>query len=289
MYNFKVKLKTSKLMKRKLLSFRLSNSILFLKSASIVCVLTCISCSKLASQNTKQTSIAPVWVLVEEASDEFNKTELDTDKWKKGLWYNTSGKLAFKESNVSVSEGNLVLIAKKENYNEKEYTYGAVESKFDIPGANSYVEVRAKVLSREANVLSAIWLQSSPLSRAQNPNPEIDIMESFNYYKYTQALHTWHKSKGHVVNGSHDWDTGVDISEKYHLYKLERIDGKLKFYFDGVLAWETTPAESSFVSMKRHMVLSLEGHLGDPVADQLPKSFLIDYVRTYSCAREPPN
>ena len=33
--------------------------------------------------------------------------------------------------------------------------------------------------------------------------------------------------------------------------------------------------------MARHVVLSLEGHLGDPVDGHLPQSFLVDYVRTY--------
>ncbi len=33
--------------------------------------------------------------------------------------------------------------------------------------------------------------------------------------------------------------------------------------------------------MPRHVVLSLEGHLGDPVGRFLPQSFLVDYVRTY--------
>ena len=58
-----------------------------------------------------------------------------------------------------------------------------MESKFDVPGTASYVEVRAKALDKKPNVLSAIWMQSSPLSFELNPNPEIDIMETFDYAK----------------------------------------------------------------------------------------------------------
>lgn len=104
----------------------------------------------------------PNWSLIEAASDEFDGNALDLTKWDKGLWYDTSGVLAFKESNVRVSDGSLILDAKKESYNGKAYTYGAVESKFDVPGVSTYVEVRAKALSSNANVLSAIWMQSSP-------------------------------------------------------------------------------------------------------------------------------
>lgn len=113
-------------------------------------------------------------------------------------------------------------------------------------------------------------------------------METFNYYSYEQALHTWWINPNdpsdyvHTVAGHHTWNTGVDMSNDYHIYGLERKDGKLSFYFDGELAWEMTPSDPSFVAMDRHMVLSLEGHLGNPVDAYLPDSFVIDYVRTYA-------
>ena len=90
------------------------------------------------------------WSLVAEASDEFDGLTLDAAKWKTGLWYDTSGVRAFRPDNVTVSGGNLVLTARKEAFNGKTYTGGAVESLFDVPGVNSYVEVRAKALPRRA-------------------------------------------------------------------------------------------------------------------------------------------
>ena len=167
-----------------------------------------------------------------------------------------------------------------------------MESRFDVPGVNSYVEIRAKALHRNANVLSAIWLQSSPLTTANNPNPEIDMQETFNYDGMVSTLHTWAIDPAspapttpeeyiHDQTPPNGFDTGVDVSADYHVYGLERSNGRLRFYFDGKLAWEVVPSESSFVNMPRHVVLSLEGHLGDPVDRYLPQSFLVDYVRTY--------
>ena len=157
-----------------------------------------IAFETLASERTKTgipatDYVMPIgkWNPVAAASDEFDGSALDAAKWKKGLWYDTSGVLAFRQENITVSGGNLVLTARKEAFNEKSYTYGAVESLFDVPGVNSYVEVRAKALHRNANVLSAIWLQSSPLTTANNPNPEIDIQETFNYHGVVSTLHTW--------------------------------------------------------------------------------------------------
>lgn len=222
------------------------------------------------------------WSLIEAASDEFNGTSLDATKWNNGIWYDVSTDLAFKDSNVTVSDGNLELHARVENHNGKAYTIGSVESKFEVPGVNSYVEVRAKLLDSRANVLSAIWMQSSPLTNASNPNPEIDIHESFDYFSYEQALHTWKISPDfHWRHGHHVWSTGVDMSQDYHVYGLEREGKTLRFYFDGQLAWETTQSEESFAEMSRHLVLSLEGHLGKPNSQFLPSKFMIDYVRTY--------
>lgn len=223
------------------------------------------------------------WTLLPAASDEFDGTCLDEQKWTNGIWYDVTTDLAFHPDNVSVRDGNLVLAAKKEAYNGKNYTAAAVESKFEVPGTASYVEVRAKALDKKANVLSAIWMQSSPLNSALNPNPEIDIMETFDYTKMTSTLHTWHQNPSiHLQRGTKGWKTGLeDISADYHTYALERRDGKLRFYFDGQLTWEKTSIEDSFVELSRHMVLSLEGHLGTPAEEYLPGEFLVDYVRTY--------
>ena len=223
------------------------------------------------------------WTLLPAASDEFDGTCLDEQKWTNGIWYDVTTDLAFHPDNVSVRDGNLVLAAKKEAYNGKNYTAAAVESKFEVPGTASYVEVRAKALDKKANVLSAIWMQSSPPNSALNPNPEIDIMETFDYTKMTSTLHTWHQNPSiHLQRGTKGWKTGLeDISADYHTYALERRDGKLRFYFDGQLTWEKTSIEDSFVELSRHMVLSLEGHLGTPAEEYLPGEFLVDYVRTY--------
>lgn len=223
------------------------------------------------------------WTLLEKSSDEFSGSTLDENKWTKGIWYDVSTDLAFKDENIRVQDGKLFLDAKKENYNGKSFTSGSLESKFEIPGTESYVEIRAKALDSRANVLSAIWMQSSPLSSRLNPNPEIDIMETFNFKKITSTLHTWRQSPSlHWQHAKNNWETGLnDISDDFHTYGLERRNGKLKFYFDRQLIWEYKSNEQSFVELSRHMVLSLEGHLGTPNPAYLPNSFEIDYVRTY--------
>ena len=74
------------------------------------------------------------WTLLPASSDEFDGDCLDENKWTNGIWYDVTTDLAFCPENVSVRDGNLVLTAKKQDYNGKAYTAGAVESKIRCSG-----------------------------------------------------------------------------------------------------------------------------------------------------------
>lgn len=117
-----------------------------------------------------------------------------------------------------------------------------------------------------------------------NPNPEIDVLETFNYSQMNSATHIWPDNRGdlHIAYGGQNYTTGLaDVSDDFHTYGMERRDGMLRAYFDGNLAWEIVAPHPSLALMSRHQVLSLEGHLGTPNLDFLPASFDIDYVHSY--------
>lgn len=228
------------------------------------------------------------WTLLS-VGDEFTDPARSSAQWHRGLWYPHSGSGIFRDTNVSFSGGQLHLAARTERVDGFSYTFGAVESVFDLPGLCTYVEVRAKALPSAARVLSAIWMQSSALDGGPSlltgaePNPELDIEETFDYMKMNIATHVWpdNMEATHRSFGGHAYPVGGDISRDYHTYGVERRDDRLRFYFDRHLAWETKPGDPSLWRMSRHVVLSLEGHLGTPVASQLPASFDIDYVRAW--------
>lgn len=224
------------------------------------------------------------WKLLENSSDEFDGDKLDRNKWNTHLWYDSSGSLAFDSSNISVKDGMLNIFAKQNGNNNSAWTIGAVESIFDIPGEISYVEVRAKLLPYKANVLSAIWLQTWPTIEC-NPNPEIDIHEYFYEKTVSMNFHEWNKKEDgtydHIDYGGRQYQYEKTLSEDYHIWGLERINGCVRFYFDGNLLEDWLVPDPSFTKMPRHIVLSLEGHNGIPNNKFLPASFQIDYVRTY--------
>lgn len=227
------------------------------------------------------------WRKLHEASDEFNNSYLDTLKWKRGLWYAVSGDFAFKNENSFVTGGNLLLTAKKERFNDKEYTIGALESKFDVPAAPSLVRVRAKLLPDSANVCSAIWLQTWPEVKT-NPNPEIDIIEYFQQSEMHMNMFTWNKDDSgnykHVDFNGQVFNYKKDISLDYHIFGLERINDRIRYYFDDQLVCDWKAPDTAFSTMPRHVILSLEGHRYVPNAARLPASFKIDWVRVYKAA-----
>jgi beta-glucanase (GH16 family) len=224
------------------------------------------------------------WDLLPGTGDEFTAASFDTSKWKMGLWYDVSGDFAFKNENISVRNGNLRLTAKKEKYNKKEFTIGAVESRFDIPEAPSLLRVRARLLPDTANVCSAIWLQSWPEVK-NNPNPEIDIIEYFQQKEMHMNLFTWDKDSSgnyqHVDFKGQIFNYNKDLSTTFHVYGLERSGDHIRFYFDDKLVCDWKAPDPAFTSMPRHLILSLEGHRYEPHVDQLPASFDIDWVRVF--------
>ncbi len=224
------------------------------------------------------------WKLLKGTGDEFNSKSLDTAKWQMGLWYDVSGDFAFKNENITVSNGNLHLTAKTEKYKDKEFTIGAVESKFELPAEPSLIRVRAKLLADTANVCSAIWLQSWP-EVVRNPNPEIDIIEYFQKNEMHMNLFTWDKDNTgnykHVDFNGNIFDYKKDMSSDYHVYGLSRINGQLRFYFNDRLVCTWNCPNTSFSTMPRHVILSLEGHRYQPKTSMLPASFDIDWVRIY--------
>lgn len=266
-----------------------------------LCIAALLSCSKDVEMGT-----APEWYLVEEKSDEFDTW--NPDKWGTDVWV-TSKIFDFKDENVSVSDGCLRLAVRKEESGTMHYTAGRVKSKFSV-GGNSALEIRAKLVKHAAHVSNAIWISDAPTAW-KNPNLEIDIVETmpddtWPDWKFSSGiLYWWLKADGVAVP---DWVNFPEkqtwmqhqlaltyfrdvesLSKDFHVFRLERYGDSIKMYVDGDLYWDRNwkravekPAYFKWaLEMERPVVLSIESHSGNPVDEELPGEFLIDYVRFY--------
>jgi hypothetical protein len=147
-------------------------------------------------------------------SDEFGRHRLG-QKWRAYDFaddpdFYHSKELRYRPAQVRLDGRRLrLLIAASGSEPEGKYPAGAVESRFNVPGARvgrpSCVEVRTrgfaartKVFDGEGqlvdqNVFSAVWLHHRPATRRLNPNPELDIQEHVRPRQMNSALHKWIK------------------------------------------------------------------------------------------------
>ncbi|PTT00931.1 hypothetical protein DBR11_08570 [Pedobacter sp. HMWF019] len=262
--------------------------------ASFMLITGLYACKKNNSSQTaikKDTSVSITpkganWVLDADRSDDFDS--FTDSKWSAApLWYwnGESEDLIYKNANTEVSNGVAKLMVKREDYKGKLYTAGCLKSKFQI-GGNTYTEVRARMVKKAANVCAAIWLGDEPVE-AKNPNIEIDMQETKEAktvpHRVASSLLTWPWGKGNTVPGWKQFYISNGLDEDFHLYGLERREGKLRFYLDGVKYWEWDASPTpEFVTQLRPLILSLEGHSGTPVSAELPADFQIDWVHIYN-------
>lgn len=226
------------------------------------------------------------WQLQSQYSDEFNGASLDTNKWSCGQ--RGGGNIyAYNNANSVVADGYVSLWAKKENYNGKAYTATRLNTKFNI-GENTYIEVRARLINKAANIHNAFWL-SGQTGTKPNPMAEIDIFEWSHWAPLANtvymAVHEWGSAvdKGHVPVEELRWNSGLDLAADFHIYGLERRAGYLRFYFDGKMIWERNCSDwPNLVSEGKHAILDIESMNGNPVDSYLPAAFKIDYFHVYT-------
>lgn len=275
-----------------------------------------LSCAKKENAKTENDQVSiknkvisgvpsgAVWEFDASRSDEFN-AGLDTNKWNNApLWYDggVSGKFAYKKANVYVSGGYARLVAKKENHQNgtnsyffRNYTAGCLKSKFEI-GENTYTEVSAKLVNHQANVCSAIWLGDEPVDH-KNPNIEIDIHESKEPLTkpniFNCSLLDWPRpyNPSHPNNNLGSWfhTETTNLDAGFHTYGVERRAGRLRIFIDELLRFDSDNTTFNagkvfvpeYITQLRPLILSIEGHAGDPVDAQLPSEFLIDWVHVF--------
>ena len=231
-------------------------------------------------------------------SDEFNYTGLpDSSKWSCDVggngWGNNELQYYTKAraENARVENGNLVIEARKEAYEGKNYTSARLVSKNKGDWKYGRIEVRARI-PHGKGIWPAIWMLPTDWKYGGWPHSgEIDIMEyvghmpdsvfgSIHTGAFNHAIHT-QKTKGLYFN---------DLATAFHNYSIEWKKDKIKFLVDGKKYLEFKndgkgpehwPFDQAF-----HVILNIAygGNWGGQhgVDDSiLPQQMLVDYVRVY--------
>lgn len=268
------------------------------------------SCSK-SNGNSKKIDIKEGYELY--FQDEFDLDYLDQNNWNYMYgdgsdygnpgWGNQEAQF-YKEENVSIRDGNLIITAKREEAGGKHFTSARINSKGKVNVKYGRIEARISLPEIEG-LWPAFWMlpeDTTPYG-GWPASGEIDIMEARGRVNdmTSSALHygpitggSVYQSKTHVLRDSTIGD--------YHVYALEWSEYKMSWYVDDDLFFEidnsseskgnkwysmaapdsdTAPFDQDF-----HILLNMAvgGHFDnfiEPPEDFISAEMKIDYVRIF--------
>ena len=240
-------------------------------------------------------------------SDEFNANALDESVWN----YNTGGngwgnnELQYytnRPENIRLVNGCLEIEARKEKYDNRDYTSARIYSKGKKSFLYGKMEARIK-FPGGIGTWPAFWMMGE--TGGWPKCGEIDIMEHVGYLdnRASFALHTQEKNgtNGRNWHATHYFD--YPLSDDFHVYGVEwcqeEESGKdcIRFFVDGVeyaTAWETKMGDhDSWPFYKPHyfiLNLAIGGNMGGKVDDAIfnqTRIMYVDWVRVYQRQEQP--
>jgi len=246
---------------------------------ALILVLCFIACSVQKSE--------PTWKLV--WSDEFNYNGLpDSTKWGYDVGYIANNELQYytknRIENSRVIDGNLLIIGKKELYNNSNYTSARLITDGKYSWTYGKVEARMK-LPKGQGMWPAFWMLGQNIHSEGWPRcGEIDIMEHINNEELLHGTLHWFNNE-HVSSGG---TTPCDVT-KFHTYSIEWDKESIKLLLDGNKYWEVNIKDGVNSTEEFHkpqyIILNLAiGGDWPKNPDQttvFPDTVYVDYVRVY--------
>lgn len=231
-------------------------------------------------------------------SDEFDGTALDESVWTiqtGGAGWGNQEKQYYtgRPENLRVEGGNLIIEARKEKYENNEYTSARIMSKGKKDFAYGRMEARISLPSG-GGLWPAFWMLGS---KGNWPNcGEIDIMEYVGNVP-NRVLGTLHSVKDRSGSKSSKAFWGENIEENYHIYGCEwtkeEENGKdvIRFYVDDNVystQIESVVDDSDYwpFNQPHYFIINLAvgGTLGGDINDAIfgtPRLMKVDWVRVY--------
>lgn len=185
-------------------------------------------------------------------SDEFTSPTLDLNVWNQETGNGTDGwgnhELEYytnSTKNTFVSNGNLIIEARKESIGGMNYSSGRMTTANKKTFKFGRIDIRAK-LPVGKGIWPALWMLGANISSVPWPGcGEIDIMELVGTYpsRYYSTMH-WkaangtHASKGDIYNLS-----SGNFSQQFHVFSIVWAQDIIESYIDDQLVLTTTSAD----------------------------------------------
>lgn len=174
--------------------------------------------------------------------DEFSGTAIDNSIWgydigNSGWGNNESQYYTNSPNNSFISDGNLVIEARKENYQGSEYTSARLLTKNKQTFTFGRVDIRA-VLPKGQGIWPALWMLGTKIDQTGWPYcGEIDIMEIIGSEpdKVHGTIHFGPQgaTQSTQLTGTHTLSSG-DFSDKYHVFSLIWSQDNIEILVDDI-------------------------------------------------------
>ncbi len=224
--------------------------------------------------------------------DEFNKDVLNTEYWTpEDIKWPYSGEEEYytsRRENLNFENGNLVIIALKEEYNGAHYTSARIHTEGKIKSVYGYVEARIKCPYGQG-MWPAFWL-FMPNTIYPSYYGEIDIMEMIGggAGRDNRVYGTCHYGDGTSIisrGGNTEIAWPKKLSDDYHIYAIEWTSSSIKWYFDDIeyFSVDITPANQEELRSEQYVILNLAvggTWPGSPDTTTVwPQKMYVDWVR----------
>ncbi len=231
-------------------------------------------------------------------SDEFDGSSINMNNWTfetgAGGWGNNELQNYTNGDNAHISDGKLIITARKVNNNQVAGSY--TSTRMVTLGKQEFtygrMEVRAKLPSG-TGIWPAIWMLGSNINSVGWPAcGELDIMEYVGYEPNT--IHaTVHTPAGHAGDGEGSSKTLNTAEEEFHIYGMIWDENAITFYTDSPenITHVYSPAIKTVnnwpFDQSQFFILNIAvgGNWGGAQGidnNIFPQTMEVDYVRVYA-------
>lgn len=230
-------------------------------------------------------------------SDEFAGSTLNLNAWNMEIGNGSNGwgnnELEYytnSSKNIFVSNGNLIIEARKESISSFNYSSARITTQNKKSFTFGRIDIRAK-LPVGKGIWPALWMLGANISSVGWPScGEIDIMELIGTYPArTYGTMHWGASGSHgSKGGQYDLGSG-NFSQQFHVFSLIWSQDTMKWLVDDQLFLTTTKADVGaanypFNSSQFFIFnVAVGGNWpGPPDATTIfPQRIIVDYVRLF--------
>jgi beta-glucanase (GH16 family) len=232
--------------------------------------------------------LALVW------QDEFNGTSLNTTYWTHEIggsgWGNNELQY-YQENNTLVENGMLIIRAKRENVDGRNYTSSRIITLGKYSFKYGRVDIRAK-LPKGQGIWPALWMLGANIKTVGWPKcGEIDIMEMIggtgNDNKVHGTVH-WDNGGSHAqYGGSTSLAGGKIFADEFHVFSIVWDESFIKWYLDDVQfhVIDITPEGLSELRQDHFFIFNVAvggNWPGSPDASTtFPQFMAVDYIRVF--------